>query len=121
MVTTTMLAENIINAKPLAIRGSNEPSFTTAAEKPTGTDASVGSHKSTTSLPSTLVGQPEDSSNYYKINRYLSLIFGGVILLFLLSDAKIILQKRLRFLDKKVNDLFVLLLAMLVVALFYWL
>jgi hypothetical protein len=57
----------------------------------------------------------------YKVNRYLILFVGVVLLFFMLSDIKKHVQNKLGHLDKKFNNLIVLLISLAVVAFMYWL
>lgn len=106
---------------PLAIRGtSQEPNFTTQALHKTATGSESQKENILKSKPSILT-QKSNIFNSLKTNRYLGLGLGIVILLLLLSDLRIALQKKLSFLDKKINNLLLLILSLLVIAFMYWL
>jgi uncharacterized protein YkwD len=57
----------------------------------------------------------------YQINRYLMLGFGGVLLVMLISDTKKIFAQKFQAYDKKINNLVLLILSLIVIALIYWL
>ena len=100
----------------VAVRGSeteNSPSF-----------ATPNNHDQATTVPlatsSAVIGSLAVPSKNH-INRWLSLGFGLGLLLFLLYDLSLSVGKDLGLLDKKVNNLFVLILSLIVVGLIYWL
>jgi uncharacterized protein YkwD len=57
----------------------------------------------------------------YQQNRYLVLFAGVILLLLMLSDIKKHVQNKLGHLDKKFNNLIVLIISLVVVAFLYWL
>lgn len=57
----------------------------------------------------------------YEITHYLTLAFGLVLLVFLAADAKKIAETKLQALDKKLSNLMVLILSLVVIAFMYWL
>ena len=57
----------------------------------------------------------------YDVNRYLILICGVALLMLMLSDIRIALQKKLGGLDKKFNNLAILVISLVVIAFMYWL
>lgn len=54
-------------------------------------------------------------------NRYLILAFGICLMLFLLNDLRQIFSKEWEIIDKKINNLVVLIIAIVAIALMYWL
>ena len=122
--STSLVASNGTNKKPsesLAIRGNlQEPNFTTAALHQAST-SSESQKKDTLKTKAPISIQNANVFNSLKANRYLSLGLGIAILLLLLSDLKITLEKKLSFLDKKINNLLLLILSLLVIAFMYWL
>jgi len=73
-----------------------------------------------TALP--IVGSLNSSSlTSYQQNRYLILFAGIILLLLMLSDIKKHIQNKLGHLDKKFNNLIVLLISLIVIAFMYWL
>ncbi len=113
-------------SQPLAIRGDfDEPNFTTSEHytqpsSSTSTAKYVKEESPVKSQSSALAGKLK-FLNSLKINRYLSLGLGMAVLLLLLSDLKVAFEKRLGFLDKKINNLLLLILSLLVIAFMYWL
>ena len=72
------------------------------------------------SLP--VVGSLNSSAlTSYQQNRYLILFAGIILLLLMLSDIKKHIQNKLGHLDKKFNNLIVLLISLVVIAFMYWL
>lgn len=57
----------------------------------------------------------------YQINRYFTLAFGIVLLLFLLTDLRKLIEKKSQLVGKKVNNIVLLFLALVVIAVMYWL
>lgn len=103
----------------LAIRGDeNLPSFTTPSKIIAST-----SPASSTFSGAALISQnhPGPAVTANQLSRYTTLAFGIILLLLLLSDLKISLDKKLQQIDKKANNLILLVLAIVVVALMYWL
>ncbi len=101
----------------IALRGKDvagEPSFTTEKniEAP---DTRATSEQAINLKPLNL------TVNSNKLNRYLVLAFGAVILFALIADVRELWQKKLLPLDKKVNNIIVLILVIIIIALLYWL
>ena len=57
----------------------------------------------------------------YQENRYLVLFAGVILLFFMLSDIRKNIQNKFTHLDKKFNNLIVLLISLVVIAFMYWL
>lgn len=57
----------------------------------------------------------------YEINRYLMLGFALILILMAASDLKKIFKEKLHSYDKKINNLVLLILSLLVIGLMYWL
>jgi uncharacterized protein YkwD len=55
------------------------------------------------------------------LNRYLILAFGVILLLFLLADLQTMIQTKFEHLDKKINNIVLLAVALVVIAFMYWL
>jgi uncharacterized protein YkwD len=69
-----------------------------------------------------LIGQLNNTAlSSYEINRYLILFAGFFLLMLMLSDIKTHVQNKFSHLDKKVNNLMVLLISLAVIAFMYWL
>jgi hypothetical protein len=70
----------------------------------------------------TLVGSAlTNSLNAYEINRYLILAFGMVLLLLIVLDLRNSAIKKTGSLDKKISNLIMLLMSLIVIAFMYWL
>jgi hypothetical protein len=79
---------------------------------------------STTSNQSTpgVVGSSEKNNfNDYNVNRYLILFCGIILLGLALADIKKAIENKFEHLDKKINNVLILLISILVVAFMYWL
>ncbi len=109
----------------LAANQKSEPNFILHQTPEMAASSSASTQTPISSLKenfSALVGQsPESTTNSYNINRYLILICGAALLLLMLSDLKSAVEKKLGSLDKKVNNLAVLLISIIVIAFMYWL
>lgn len=71
---------------------------------------------------SAVIGNDQNTTlNDYEVNRYLILICGVALLLLMLSDIRIALEKKLGGLDKKFNNLAMLVISLIVIAFMYWL
>lgn len=109
----------------LAGNQKTEPNFT--LKQTPGTTASTTRASSTPDLPfqenfSGLVGQTGKANlGNYNFNRFLILICGVILLLLMLSDLKTAVEKKLGSLDKKINNLAVLLISIVIIAFMYWL
>jgi hypothetical protein len=84
--------------------------------------------KEVADLPAISAPAPRVPSNqvtthydFYTINRYITLGIGFALLLFMLTDLKIIVEKKLTHIDKRVNNFVLLALSLIVVAVMYWL
>ncbi|MFA5991585.1 MAG: CAP domain-containing protein [Candidatus Doudnabacteria bacterium] len=112
-------------AETLATNQKSEPNFTLNQTPEIVASSSAPTQTPISSLEesfSALVGQsPETKTNSYNINRYLILICGVALLLLMLSDLKSAVEKKLGSLDKKFNNLAVLLISIIVIAFMYWL
>lgn len=112
-------------AETLATNQKSEPNFTLRqtpeiiASSSASTNAPISSLKENFSA---LIGQNlQAKTGNNDINRYLILICGVALLLLMLSDLKSAVEKKLGSLDKKVNNLAVLLISIIVIAFMYWL
>ena len=99
-----------------------EPNFTvydaqTASTAPAqpSTAVSAASKTLTSTIQSSLA-----NTNPQGINRYLVLIFGFLLLITLASDIKYIFQNKINLLDKRVNNIWLLIMSLIVVAVAYW-
>jgi uncharacterized protein YkwD len=116
-------------AAPVAPRGTQD----LAISNPDANFVVPQSHATTTPSTSTVpaattmpaepvvgdAGQPSQTSN--DINRYLILVSGGALLLLMLFDIKKVVEKKLGSLDKKINNLVILLISLIVIGFIYWL
>jgi len=104
----------------LAIRGDEptKPSFTVATKKQHETASPSPSELA----PQAVTGQkPKFPFDQEQAGRYLTLGLGAVLLVLLLSDLKVALSQKIQKLDKKLNNIVLLLLALAAVAMIYWL
>lgn len=90
-------------------------------QQPTATTATAAASSANNQPATAVVGQQNQNVlNNYTANRYLILFCGALLLVLLLSDLKKAMASKLGHLDKKTNNLVLLVLALLVVAFMYW-
>ncbi|HVY67305.1 MAG TPA: CAP domain-containing protein [Patescibacteria group bacterium] len=95
--------------------GPSQPASTAPAAAPTAP-------ATTASSAAAVVGSIKSTwFNDYQTNRYLILVSGVALLLLMLSDIKVAIEKKFGHLDKKINNLLLLLIALIVIAFMYWL
>lgn len=110
------------DAETLATNKNNEPNFTLKQTPAPATGSPTQNQTPTKDNLLAIIGQnPESTSKSNDINRYLILICGVALLLLMLSDLKSAVEKKLGSLDKKINNLAVLLISIIVIAFMYWL
>lgn len=122
--TTTQESLTEKHTALIAVRGSEtgpSPAFDTPSQH-------NETSSTTSSTPAALVGQrtkPQAASLPWfsgtPVNRYLTFGFGILLLLFLITDLGKTAENQLALLDKKINNLFVLIMSLIVIALIYWL
>jgi hypothetical protein len=110
----------------VAARGTASPGYQLPQQtQPTSTVPTSTTNTTTSPLPASTPYIPQiansSSITSHEINRYLSLFFGLLILLFLGSDILTFIKQRTDHLDKKVNNFVLLILSLIVVGLLYWL
>lgn len=133
--TTPVIAQELPNTlpttSPIKTRG-DFPVLAVIEESFALPNQSPDTSTSTTSTPpkSLEISQPQNAvignSNSTKIvdseiNRYLILICGIALLLLMLSNIRESVEKKFGSLDKKINNMVVLLISIIVIAFMYWL
>ncbi|MBI5530864.1 MAG: CAP domain-containing protein [Candidatus Doudnabacteria bacterium] len=113
-----------LDKEPIKIRGEeqlaqNNPDSNFAVPGKQEKPAATSSQNSATNKPAGPVGSLE--SYDYKTNRYLILVCGVVLLMLMLSNIKDAVEKKLGHLDKKINNLVLLLISIFVIGFLYWL
>ncbi len=85
-------------------------------------DKSAEQPSATTAQPVIAVIGSENSTKIVdlQITRYLILVCGVALLLLMLNDIKIIIEKKIGSLDKKINNLALLFIALIVIGFMYW-
>jgi hypothetical protein len=73
------------------------------------------------SAPAIVGGRETNTFGGLAANRYLIIICGVILLLLLLSDLKNVFEQKFASLDKKINNLVLLLISLGVIAVMYWL
>ncbi len=134
--TSTPASSLVIEAEPASLPEPLLPRADLSLSQNPNSNFSVPSQPDTTSPATTtalpilspgqtadaLIGQLNNSSlSSYEINRYLILFAGFFLLMLMLSDIKTHVQNKLGHLDKKINNLMVLLISLAVIAFMYWL
>jgi hypothetical protein len=112
--------------QPILIRGDEQP----AQNNPQSNFLISQTASSTTSTPPVAVaGQPKlavvgklqsAALANYQTNRYLILLAGFILLMLMLSDIRTHIQNKLGHLDKKINNIILLAISLIVIAFMYW-
>ncbi len=113
-----------VEPRGTGVLAQNPNSNFTLTEKIPAASAAQTSISKPAAMPSAsgVIGVKNNSALIeYQINRYLLLICGAGLLLLLLSDLKSAIEKKLGSLDKKVNNLVLLVMSLIVIAFIYWL
>lgn len=104
------------NAKTVA----RSPAYAeTASNSPREVDASAAASQNGEE-PSVIPPIAEEKSSA-SLNQKVILAFGALLLLLMIADIKIAAEQKLSFLDKKINNLAVLIISIIVIAFLYWL
>lgn len=123
--TTTppaLLPEPILPREELALNLNPQSNFALPSQPKAATSSSSSPLQISQQPKEALVGQQNTSAlSGYQTNRYLVLLAGVVLLLIMLSDIKKHIQNKFQHLDKKFNNLIVLIISLVVVAFMYWL
>lgn len=120
VVTPSISAKNPINPR----QGSGAAALPT---KGTSTELALGSQSTNQDATKTEEAPLGDSgvvgkwTDLYQKNRALNLVLGLLLLLFLIIDLKFFQKQNYPGLDKKINNLTLLFLAVLLTAFLYWL
>ncbi len=137
--TPTPAPVQIADAKPAATQNSTSSASlkprdsleqnSTQAKSPTTTATAKASTADTTQsnntfktsadavIPQNLIDEAQGKNS---LNRYFVLGLGIVVLYFLLADAKVVLQKKLANFDRKINNITILIISLIVIALMYF-
>lgn len=95
----------------------NQPQTT-----PSPSGASTASPVATqTTAPAVINTQGTNPMVNYQTNRYFTLAFGIVLFLFLLTDLRGLMEKKSALVGKKASNLMLLFMALIVIAVMYWL
>ena len=116
--TTAPVETNSIN--PIfGIRGASDPSFSLPQRITPGT---LNQTSTNTPLKANALSRlqviPQKTSRH--INQNITFILGFVLLVLLLSDLKIMIKNKLGYLDKKINNILILLLSLLAIGYLYF-
>lgn len=111
---------------PIALRGGENqgyalPQTSPAAEEAPATTSSTTEANPARTSPVTVAPQTLPApKNPMDLTRYLSLAFTALVIIFIVSDIKDAFRNKLAGLDKKINNLVLLILAVLVLIFLYW-
>lgn len=128
--TTTPITEptTAIEVPPIQTRGqeyfaiNQEKDFSLPNESPNTPATTTTSTPKIFPSSTAIVGNLNSTKNLdAEINRYLILVCGIALLLLMLSDIRTAVENKFGSLDKKINNLVVLLISILVIAFMYWL
>jgi uncharacterized protein YkwD len=120
--TVTVLPEPVKPRETLSLAQNQQSNFSLASN--------AGEASTSTSTQSQIPSQPKTAvvgnltGSFFsgnQINRYLILFAGFILLLLMLSDIKKSVENKFTHLDKKFNNLIVLLISLVVIAFMYWL
>lgn len=119
--TNTPATEKVINY--IALRGENsESSFDIFSPKKTQiatqTKDTLKNIINNTSQP--VLNKVPNYPFLAKFNRYASLFLIIVLILLIITDLKTAVEKQLGHLDKKINNLLLLILSLIIIAFMYW-
>ena len=114
------------STQPIEVRGAalqnSTPASNVIAKPETQSPVPAPLPAATRQSASAIIGNDQGTTlNDYDVNRYLILISGVALLLLMLSDIRIALEKKLGGLDKKFNNLALLVISLVVIAFIYWL
>jgi hypothetical protein len=111
---------------PLHTAGQNDPVQIFAQDRYGQSDTLNTSLQEIAALPkanntTAVIQTPaQQSFNFYKFNRYAALALGIILALFMAFDVKRMLEHKLEHLDKKINNLVLMVLSLIVIAVLYW-
>ncbi|MDE2311832.1 MAG: CAP domain-containing protein [Patescibacteria group bacterium] len=122
VATTTATAPVNTILPPIALRGSNtEQSLVIGGQQTSTTPASVTPPSQKTFSPETIIDQNSARNQGPSTMRYFTLALGLALLLFLFVDLQKAMERQLAHLDKKVNNIVLVIITLIVVAVMYWL
>lgn len=107
-IRPTLTVQNI-NSN-FALPNHNNVSTNTTSTIPTNIEKSTG-----------VVNTVNNNNKNFNINRYLILACGIILLLLALSDIQKAVEQKLEHIDKKINNVVVLIISLIVIAFMYWL
>jgi len=108
----------------LAVRGEETPSFQLPSQGQNTTTTATSSTESPSSealIPQGAQYIAAKQITGSELNRYLSILFGIILLYILTKDIREFLKGNREHLDKKINNLVLLILSLIAVAVMYWL
>ncbi len=98
----------------------SQPEASTAQAQ-TSQPVSSSSPPALTTAPAIVNTESQNPLANFQTNRYFTLAFGIVLFLFLLTDLRGIMKQKSELVGKKINNLTLLFLALVVIAMMYWL
>lgn len=105
---------------PIALRGDENQGYALPQTNQATSSSTTEANTAKTS-PVTVSSQALPvSKNPMDLTRYLSLAFTALVIIFIVSDIKDAFRNKLAGLDKKINNLVLLILAILVLVFLYW-
>lgn len=107
--------------KPLAIRNPADASYATPELVSSGSPSSTLPALPVQTSPGVVNNRVQSGEIGIQVNRYFTLAFGVLLLLFLITDIRKMVDKRWELIDKKINNLVLLILSLIVIAVLYWL
>ena len=124
-------ADSKAPVKPLALRGEdNQQSLNTdQSVKASATGMALAKQtaaKSSSTMPAVAGQAPAPAAaelkfNPYKLTKNFLLVFGFLLFVILATDLGSLIRAKVEFLDKKINNLAVLIISLIVIGVMYWL
>jgi outer membrane biosynthesis protein TonB len=109
------------NPQPLAIRNPTDVSYATPEKTSSASPSSTLPALPAPSSEGVINSQTQSTEMGVQVNRYFTFAFGILLMLFLITDLRKMVDKRWELIDKKINNLALLVLSLIVIAVLYWL
>ncbi len=106
--------------KPVAIRGELAQNFTVGKQETAATTATSSLRTAPAVIPPAAAALKKPIMDFYKLNRYSVFVFGLILAMLIVFDVRLAIREGKKSWDKKINNLVVLILALIVVILIYW-
>ena len=119
VATPPAVASSRPGPSPISPRGEFALNSKSGENPPPAPSEAPTSAAPTETGPAVVNSQAAPASQLYQANRYFGFAFGLALLLFLIVDLQKMVETQWQSLDKKINNIFVLFLAVVVIAVLY--